>query len=192
MCMRMILNGCFYSKREWKEIVWRKVWPKEDDDCALMYKQPHQKYLLFEMTDKPYYLVWWIIADMLPRKTSMCEIMAALVCDTSILKNSDYRLKKKSFSHKICTRCDLGTIEDIRHLLMQCPFFSTEMRNLYESLGRMGSDVASRVANDAQNYFHIIMGKQPEYATFQSMVDIWLLTGECISKIYRCAVEGHV
>ena len=95
-----------------------------------MYKQPHQKYLLFEITDKPYYLVWWILADMFPRKTSMCEIMAALVCDTSILINSDYRIKKKSFSHKICTRCDLGIIEDIRHLLMQRPFFSTEMREL--------------------------------------------------------------
>ena len=58
ICMRMIVNGCYYSKREWKEIVWKKVWSKEDDDCALMYKQPHQKYLLFEITDKPYYLVW--------------------------------------------------------------------------------------------------------------------------------------
>ena len=129
---------------------------------------------------------------MFPRKTSMCEIMAALVCDTSILKNSDYRIKKKSFSHKICTRCDLGIIEGIRHLLMQCPFFSSEMRKLYESLDQMDNDVASRVANDTQNYFHIIMDKHPKYATFQSMVDIWLLTGECISKIYRRAIKGRV
>ena len=129
---------------------------------------------------------------MFPRKTSMCEIMAVLVCDTSILKSSDYRIKKKSYSHKICTRCDLGIVEDIRHLLMQCPLFSTEMREQYDSLDQMVNDVASRVANDTQNYFHIIMGKQPEYATFQSMIDIWLLTRQCISNVYRRAIIDRV
>ena len=190
-CMRMIVNGYYFSKQGWKEMVWKKVWFKEDDDCIIMYKQPHQNYLLFDITDTPYYLVWWIIADMFPRKTGMCEIMASLVCNTSLLKSSDYRIKKKSHSHKICTRCNLGIVEDIRHLLMQCPHFSQEMRYLYDFLNQARGDIAPRVANIPQNYFQIIMGKQPVYATFQDMVEIWLVTGECINKIYRCAIEGR-
>ena len=68
ICMRMIIIGCYISKQGWKELVWKKVWAKEDDDCMLMYKQPHLKYLLFDITEKPYYLVWGIIADIHPRK----------------------------------------------------------------------------------------------------------------------------
>ena len=192
ICMRMIVDGYFYSKQGWKDLVWKKVWSKEDDDCTILYKQPHQKYLLFDITDKPYYLSWWIIADIFPRKIRMCEIMASLVCNTSLLKDSDYRIKKKTHSHKICTRCDLGLVEDIRHLLMQCPFFSTDMRSLYEYLDQSDSDIAPRVANDTQNYFYIIMGKQPDYASFKDMVEIWLVTGEYITKIYRRAIEGRI
>ena len=185
ICMRMIMNGHHLSKRGWKELVWKKVWAKEDDDCTLMYKQPYQRYLLFDITEKPYYLVWWIIADIFPRKTRMCETMAAFVCDTSLLKASDYRLKKKSHIHKVCTKCNLGLVEDIRHLVMQCPFLEPERRIMYDSLDQADSDVAKRVANDAQNYFNVIMGKQPEYATFQDMVEIWLNTGEQICNMYR-------
>ena len=48
----------------------------------------------------------------------MCETMASLLGDASMLEATDYRLKKKSFSHKICTRCDLGLTESINHIVM--------------------------------------------------------------------------
>ena len=189
-CMRMIVNGHFYSKKAWKDIVWKKVWLKEEDDCFILYKQPHQKYLLFEITN--YYLFWWVLADLLPRKISMCEIMAALVCDTSLLKSTDYRIIKKSHGHNICTRCDLGIVEDIRHLVMQCPSSSNQTHELFETLVQMDNDIATRVTQDPGNYLNIIMGMQPEYASFESMLDIWLLTGDTISNIYRCAAKGRI
>ena len=40
-----------------------------------------------------------------------------------MLKGSDYRLKKFSFSHKVCTACHLGIRGDVDHLVMQCPVF---------------------------------------------------------------------
>ena len=61
-CMRMITSGVYVSKYEWKKLVWQKVWQKEDDDCNMMYKQPHQDILLYKITGKSYYLVWWILA----------------------------------------------------------------------------------------------------------------------------------
>ena len=75
----------------------------------------------------------------------MCEIMASLVCDASLLKSTDYRLKKKTFSHKICNKCDLGILETINHLLvMQCPFYSSERYELYALLEQMNSELANR------------------------------------------------
>ena len=118
--------------------------------------------------------------------------MAALVCDSSLLKSTDYRIKKKSYSYKICTKCELGIIEDIRHIVMQCPYFNNETIQLYESLEQMDDDIASRVMRDAPNYFHIVMGKQPEYASFQTMVPIWLQTGDHISKLYRRVIADRM
>ena len=75
------MNGYYFSKAEWRKMVWDKVWMMKDEGCCIMYKQPQQNYLLFNVTNKPYYLVWWILADLYPMKLGMCEIMAALVCD---------------------------------------------------------------------------------------------------------------
>ena len=78
---------------------------------------------MYRVIDHPFYLIWWIIADLLPGISNNCEIMAKLVCNASLLKDHDYRLKSKSFSHKICNNCDLGIREDVNHLVVQCLFF---------------------------------------------------------------------
>ena len=44
----------------------------------------------------------------------------SLVCGKSLLKATDYRLKGKAFSHKICNKCDLGITENVQHLIFEC------------------------------------------------------------------------
>ena len=190
-CMRMIRFGCLYSKAEWRKIVWEKVWCKEDEDCLRMYKQPHQNHLLFEITGKPYYLVWWILGDLFPTRMRMCEIMASLVCEAGLLRSTDYRLKKHSHSSRICDKCDLGIVESANHTVMQCPFFNDESRDLFYSIERINSEVANRVINDPPQYYNVIMGKQPEYARFDEMVEIWLISGAAISSMYTRAITGR-
>ena len=75
---------------------------------------------------------------------------------------------------------------------MQCPGFSNQMYELFENLLQMDNEIADRVAHDPGNYFNIIMGMQPEYASFESMLEIWLHTGDTISKIYRSFIKGRV
>ena len=48
-------------------MVWDSVWLKEDDDIDIMYKQPNGKFLLFDIIEKPYYIIWWIISDNFPK-----------------------------------------------------------------------------------------------------------------------------
>ena len=106
-----------------------------------------------------------------------------MVCDSSPLKSNDYRPKKKSFIHKIFNKCDLGIIEDMNHLEMQCPFYNDERKNLQESLGQINNEISNRILNDSMNYILVIIGKQPDYASFQSMVEVWLIKGECLSRL---------
>ena len=35
------------------------------------------------------------------------------------------------------------------------------------------------------------MGKQPEYASFQDMVQSWFVSGDCISRLYGRALIGR-
>ena len=118
--------------------------------------------------------------------------MASLVCDSSLLKTSDYRLKGKSISHRICTKCELGILEDIKHLLMQCPYYTEERAQLQNSIQLIGTELSDRIINDPLNYFNTIMGKQPEGTDFREMITIWLMTGEHISRLYKRTVIGRV
>ena len=96
ICMNMVFNDHYYTKEDWKKIVWENVWTKEDEDVCILYKQPNRKKnWLFDIIEKPYYLTWWIISDNFPNL--MCEKMSAMVCGCSLLKSHDLNLKKATF-----------------------------------------------------------------------------------------------
>ena len=167
------------------------VWIKEDEDCQIMYKQPHQNYLLFNVSDKPYYIVWWILADLFPSKIRMCEIMASLLCDTSLLKSTDYRLKRKTYGDKVCPKCEQWVLETIFHVVMQCPYHTDEQLKMNAMIVNLNNESATQVLNDSQNFFFTIMGKQPDGISFESMIDIWLIAGECVSRMYKRTLRGE-
>ena len=114
---------------------------------------PTKKYLLSSINDKTDYLVWWILADLFPDRIRMCEEMATLVCETGLLKSTDCRLKRMTFSNKMCSNCDLGILEDVKHIVMQCPFYSDERNRMHDLLSTLESDCAVRVVADNQNFF---------------------------------------
>ena len=149
------------------------------------------KYLLFDIVEKPFYLIWWILADIYPDKTYMCEVMASLVCDTSLLRSTDYRLKRKTFSNRICDKCSMTTLESVWHIVMQCPFYSDDSTALFNALRDLDNETSRRIVNEPADYFFVVMGKQPAYANVEEMVEIWLLSGYHISKMYKRAIIGR-
>ena len=103
LCMNMIHRHHIFSKTQWRKLVWDAVWSKEDGDCLTWHKSMSEKPTLFKIIDKSYYLIWWILSDNIPNMMGICEKMAALVCDSSLLKAHDVRLKRESFWMKTCT-----------------------------------------------------------------------------------------
>ena len=191
ICMQMIMNGHYCSKEKWRNMVWERVWSLEDDDYTTMYKQPDQNILLFKVTCNPYYLNWWILSDLFPNRIRTCEKMAALVCDASRLKATDYRLKGKSFSHKVCIKCELGIRETVQHVVMECPYYTDERIKMYDELKEMGNETIDKILAEPQQMFHTLMGKQPEFAQFDEMVIFWLSAGKWISGMYNRAMVGR-
>ena len=130
ICHNMIENGCQLGKSEWSNFIWSIAWKKEDDE----FSQVNNDSILHCINEKPRCITWWVLSDLIPSMVSIFEIMAKLVCDTSLLKASDYRLKKLSFSHKICIACELGIREDIKHIVMQCPHYEGIRSEMFDVL----------------------------------------------------------
>ena len=68
------------------------------------------------------YLVWWQISDRFPKVIKTCKVMARIVCSNSILKSDDYRTRKGNDSERICNLCDNYEVEDMKHVILHCPF----------------------------------------------------------------------
>ena len=112
------------SKNTWTKIIWERAWCIEDTYWSTLRIMHSQSTFMFKVAPKTKYLSWWELADKYPNMINMCELMARLICNSRRLKADDLRLKSSNHSLKVCTACDLYIIEDLRHVIMQCP--STE------------------------------------------------------------------
>ena len=188
-CMNMIHREHIYSKPQWRKIVWDAVWSKEDGDCNLLYKEVRNVPLMFSKIDKTFYLLWWILSDKVPRMMGICEEMAAIVTESSLLKANDVRLKGCSFWARTCERCDYGTIENARHLIMQCPFFDENRREMYRELEDLQCEEITEALSNPQNTLSLVLGKQPENMSLANMLNLCMITGKHISRMYDTAIQ---
>ena len=152
-----------------------------------MYRQPTMNYFLFNVIEASYYLIWWIIADNYPKLMNMCEKMAALVCGCSLMKGHDVRLKRSTFWSKCCTRCDLSTFEDPRHIVMQCPFYEESRRAMHADIGSLENEDIDNLMGEGDVY-NILMGKQPENISVETMIKMWIISGKHITRMYDSVI----
>ena len=92
---------------------------------------------------------------------------------------------------RACDKCQLGTPESVWHLVMQCPFYEDLSSELFASIERLGTEVAIRMINDPPQYFNVIMGKQPEYASFEEMIEIWFISGAAVCSMFKRAIADR-
>ena len=78
----------------------------EDEEFQLIKGQLGKEKLLMQVKEKPYYLTWWLMADISRTCIEQYETMAQLICDTSLLKACNLRYKKLTVASKFCDKCD--------------------------------------------------------------------------------------
>ena len=180
----MITQGHTFSKGQWKKIVWESIWRMEDHDCTMLYKQVRDPPILFTVIDKTYYLIWWIISDRFPRMMGICEKMAAIVSDASMLKSNDVNLKKQSHWAKTCTKCELSMIESAYHIMMQCPFYEEHRKEMYQEIKDLECDEIDEALSNMTEVFPILLGKHPDNISIENMFRLCFVTGRHIVRIY--------
>ena len=175
------------SKLDWKKRIWEIAWQLEDEG----YELNRCDALMFHVIDRPFYLIWWIISDMLPHLTNNCEIMSKLVCKASLLKDHDYRLKRKSFSHKVCVRCVLGIREDVNHVVMQCPCNEGIREEMLDVIKAIDVDKSTRLLSEPQNVFKTLMGYHPIDMPLEFMINVWVISSKYIADMYRQVIRSR-
>ena len=188
LCLNMIQNGHVYSKPAWSKIVWEKAWQLEDEEFQICKTQLRQEKLLYQIIDKPYYLTWWVMSDVSRYYIEQYEIMARLVCDSSLLKAHNVRYKGTSFANRMCENCYLGCVESTNHIVMQCPFFENDKRNMLEEMEGVENPEISGILNDHGNLFLYLMGKHRDNVCFDSMYIFWSISAKHISAMYKTAI----
>ena len=88
--------------------------------------------------------------------------MVKLTSRTSRLKSDDFNLKGRPFSEKMCPNCDHGNIEDVKHILCQCPYNQREISEMYDDLYALQDGSGQYVINS-----------------------IWEIVGSTVARIYR-------
>ena len=107
----------------------------EDEEHQVAKAQLNKGRLLWQLIESPYYLTWWVLSDISRNNIEQFEIMARLVCGSSLLKECNPRYKSLSIASRFCEKCDLGIEESVRHIFMQCPFFENDKQTMFTELG---------------------------------------------------------
>ena len=113
-------------KRAWSKLIWERAWKLEDANLRASNMIFKDNDILSLTVCDTRYITGWQISDLDFRLMKMCETMSKLVCHANLLKRDDCRLKRLPMSNRTCINCDMYCIEDITHILMQCPYYQDD------------------------------------------------------------------
>ena len=114
--------------------IWERAWTLEDADWKASNIIFRENDILAFTIGKTRYMTWWRISALDYSLIKMCETMAKIVCHASNLKRDDYRLKGSTMSSRTHIMCDMYCIEDILHIINQCPYYEEERASMYEEI----------------------------------------------------------
>ena len=149
-------------KATWSKLVWARGWALDDAFWRVSCMMHTANNLLARSVGKSRYITWSYISDRWPHLIRMCETMVRVVCHTSRLKCDDFRLKGATHSQVTCERCDLYAVEDIEHILMQCPSFDRDRMRMYDQLCMIDPGFMERCAEEPGEVLAWLLGKPIE------------------------------
>ena len=137
------------------------------------------------------YLSWWAISDLDYRLVHMCETMSRIICHTSLLKRDDYRLKGLPMSNRTCINCDMYRVEEMLHIITQCPYYHNDHVLVYEEIYSKCPNVKRAFEEDETNTPYYLLGQKVTLCSDEEMVCLWSISGKAISSMYKKAISDY-
>ena len=179
------------SKRAWSKIIWERAWKLDDADWSASNFIFKDNDLLALTVGKTRYLTWWHISDIDYRLIKMCEMMAKIICHASRLKKDDFRLKGLPMSNRTCIMCDMYCIEDIMHLLTQCPHYQKDRDNMYEEIFRECPNAMKIFEENRGETPYFLLGRRIPLWGEDELLRLWRISGSAICLMYNKAIASR-
>ena len=117
-----------------------------------------------------------------------CETMVKILCHASLLKIDDVRIKRWPAAARLCTMCDHGFVDDVRHMAMECPGLQPRRNIMFGEihliLEKYG--LTHDVLNDTS-------WESPNLNTpMEAMGEIWICSARNISSMYRLKLREGI
>ena len=114
-----------------------------------------------------------------------CETMIRLLCRSSKLKSDDVTLKNSSVASKFCPLCDLGVLDDVAHLVMQCPSLQDIRTVMLNEISTLNEGQGEMLLTSGVNILYMLLGKPPPDIPILNMLDLWLIVAKYVPLMYR-------
>ena len=182
--VQMVRHGHMWMKGVWKNRVWERAWELDRVFWEVQVRCHQSLDLLSKVGDGPNYLVWWQISDSNHALMRRCEIMVKLLSHASMLKNDDVRLKSLPMASRFCDLCDLGVMDDAKHMIMQCPALQQFRNEMFNELTNIEDGSGREILDSAVEVCHTLMGKIPDVFTKRQMELFCSIVAKYVCDMY--------
>ena len=179
------------SKPARAKLVWERAWALDDAIWRSVSMVHNSNDTLFYMIPNSRYPYWWQFADYNPLMQRTSEIMAKLICRASRLKSDDPTLKDTSVYTRMCTNCDLGVVENVYHMIMQCPFTEDIRKSMFGVMDTNVAEFSSRIKDNPSNTVAWLLGKTMEDIETHTMCTGLEIPGRHICIMYRRVINSR-
>ena len=177
-----------WSKSAWKDLTWKKGWEINDVINCIKIVSYKELDLCRLVSDKISYSIWWVIADHRPDCIYFCETMIKILSHASELKVDNPILKREIRSSKICTFCQAGELDNVRHMVTQCSNTQYERNEMYRRIYAAIGDDAVLLENRG-DMLAILMGRNIVGMNEDNMFRIWVISGQFVHRMYKRRIK---
>ena len=173
-----------WSKEGWKKCTWEKGWELNDRRNATILRRHKDLNLYHLIEDKVTYLCLWELADLEPRYMYFCETMVKILSHAGKLKVDNFTLKAGPRSMRVCIHCQMSSLDDAYHMVLQCDETQNDRRDMFNEIYRAIGEEAD-ILKGVDDVFPVLMGRLAEGLTEESLFKLRVTAGTYIHRMYQ-------
>ena len=190
--VNMMLHGTrYYTKSQWKELVWSKAWDLDRQDWHFRKTVFRSTMYLNKILIPSSMLIWWQLAAECPELMHQCETMVKLICGASKLKYDHYHFKRDKTKHCYCDCCMDLKVENVEHIIMYCPALNTIRESLLIEIHALEEEFDRKVIGTEIALFDMLLGKCPMHIQPEMLLRMHRVIAMNVHKMYCVVLKSR-
>ena len=74
---------------------------------------------------------------------------------------------------------------------MQCPKYEDSRRKMLQDIEELPNDIGTTILAEPGELLYILLGKSNPRLDLEQMIQIWIISATCISKMYRSSIKDR-